>query len=330
MHHIASDGWSVGVLMRDLADAYAARRAGGAPQWPELPVQYVDYALWQRSLLGGHIADAAREQQMDYWASALTGLPGQLDLPLARRGPVGLSRRGAVTTLDVDANSHAGLLRLAREHHVTLFMVMQAVFAVLLSRSGAGADIPIGTPVADRTDEAVHELVGFFLNTLVLRTDVSGNPCFAELLDRVRETDLAAYAHQDVPFDHLVEVLNPARSAARHPLFQVMLVCDDVTGATAWQLPGLDARAEPVDLEAAKFDLTLSYRQRHATDGAPSGISLVFEYSLDVFDAAAIDILAARLTLLLQQVIEDPDRKVAALDVMTAAERQRLLAEWNS
>jgi amino acid adenylation domain-containing protein len=206
-------------------------------------------------------------------------------------------------------------------------MVLHAGLAALLSRMGAGTDIPLGAPVAGRTDEAVHDLVGFFVNTLVLRADLSGEPSFAQLLDRVRETVLAAQGRQDVPFERLVEVLNPARSPARHPLFQVMLADQDV-GAVDWQLPGLRVQTEPVPDVAAKFDLTLAFQQNRDADGAPAGIDASFEYPEDLFDQATVEALATRLTRLLRQVAAGPDRPVSDLDLLTTAER-RVLAEWN-
>ena len=221
-HHIASDGWSMDVLMRDLATAYDARRAGRRPRWTGLPVQYADYSLWQRVLLG-----ADKDRQASYWTSALASLPEQLELPSDRSRPADPSYRGGAVSLHLDAGLHRRLLGLARDHQVTLFMVVHAALAALLARSGAGTDIPVGAAVAGRTDEAAGDLVGFFVNTLVLRVDVAGDPGFAELLNRVRDTDLGAYAHSDLPFERVVELVNPVRSAARHPLFQVMLVSDD-------------------------------------------------------------------------------------------------------
>ena len=207
-------------------------------------------------------------------------------------------------------------------------MVVLAGLAAVLSRMGAGTDIPVGAPVAGRTDEAVHDLVGFFVNTLVLRADVSGDPSFAGLVGRVRETVLAAQARQDVPFERLVEVLNPARSAARHPLFQVMLADEDV-GAVEWQLPGLRVRPEPVPAGAAPFDLTLAFRQDRGAGGAPAGISATFEYAADLFDQPTIEALAARLTRLLRQAADAPARPLSTLGILTPAERRKLLHDWN-
>ncbi len=334
-HHIASDGWSMQVMMADLAAAYAARMAGRAPGWAELPVQYADYALWQRELLGnagGAGGDAGDggvlAGQVEYWQRALAGLPEELVLPVDRARPAEPSQRGGEYHWQLaDAGLHQVLAGLAREHQATVFMVLHAALAALLSRMGAGTDIPVGVPVAGRTDEAVHGLVGFFVNTLVLRADVSGDPSFAELTGRVRETVLSAQARQDVPFERLVEVLNPVRSPSRHPLFQVMLADQDV-GAVDWELPGLDIGPEPVPAVAAKFDLTLAFAQDRDGGGAPAGISASFEYAADLFDQATIEALAARLTRLLRQAAASPASPVSKLDLLTTAERQ-VLAGWN-
>ena len=328
-HHIASDGWSMQVLMADLAAAYQARRDGRAPGWAPLPVQYADYTLWQRDLLGGDGDGGVLAGQTGYWRQALAGLPEELTLPFDRPRPAQLSRRGGKIRWQLaDPALHAALADLAREHQATVFMTLHAGLAALLSRLGAGTDIPLGAPAAGRTDEAVHDLVGFFVNTLVLRADLSGDPGFAELLGRVRETVLSAQARQDVPFERLVEVLNPARSEARHPLFQVMIGDEDIA-AVGWQLPGLQITAEPVPDVAAKFDLTLGFRQHHDTSGTPAGIDAHFEYAEDLFDPATVQALAARLTRLLRQAARDPGRRISQLAVLTAAERRRLLRDWN-
>src|ERR1022692_3972205 len=329
-HHIASDGWSMQILMADLAAAYAARRDSRAPGWADLPVQYADYALWQRELLGSDQDPASiMSGQVQYWQQALAGLPEELALLSDRPRPAEPSQAGGgVRGPLADAGLHKVRDGLAREHHASVFMIMLAGLAALLSRMGAGTDIPLGAPVAGRTDEAVHDLVGFFVNTLVLRTDVSGDPSYAQLLDRVKDVVLAAQARQDVPFERLVEVLNPVRSPARHPLFQVVLADQDVTAA-GWQLPGLVVTGEPVPVVDAKFDLTLGFRQDRDSEGAPAGISAVFEYARDLFDHATVQALAARLTRLLRQAAAAPGQPLRTLDILTTAER-RALQEWNS
>ncbi|MEV6623800.1 amino acid adenylation domain-containing protein [Amycolatopsis sp. NPDC051106] len=329
-HHIASDGWSLGVLLRDLGQAYEARLAGHRPEWTDLPVQYADYTLWQQGLLGEDQDDGSvLARQVAYWESTLADLPEQLDLPFDRSRPAHPSHRGGHVDVDVDAGLHGRLVELAREHQVTVFMVLQAGLAVLLSRSGAGTDIPIGVPVAGRGgDEALHQLVGFFVNTLVLRTDLSGDPSFAELLRRVRDRDLAAYAHQDVPFERLVEVLNPVRSAAHHPLFQVMLASDEET-RREWAVPGLRAQDLELAGSSAKFDLTLTFRSRHEPDGAPGGIGLALEYAADLFDHGTVHALAGRLIALLGQFTADPGLRVGDADLLTATERNLVVSRWN-
>ncbi|MDL4774583.1 non-ribosomal peptide synthetase [Actinomadura xylanilytica] len=308
LHHIAGDGWSMEPLARDVVTAYLARRDGAAPDWAPLPVQYADYAVWQRDLLGS--ADdpgSLAARQLAYWTGALAGLPDQIALPADRQRPDRASYRGGQVAFEVPAELYEGLAGLARDHQVSVFMVLQAALAALLTRLGAGTDVPIGTPVAGRTDEALDDLVGVFVNTLVLRTDTSGDPAFAELLARVRETDLAAYAHQDVPFERLVDAVNPARSLARHPLFQVMLTLQNGPEAVV-ELPGLTVAVEPVDAGVAKFDLEFMLERRR--DGAP-GLTGTLEYALDLFDRGT----AGRLAGWYLRVLEAAVRSAAAVTV---------------
>jgi nonribosomal peptide synthetase DhbF len=329
-HHIASDGWSMQVLIADLAAAYTARAAGQAPDLPDLPVQYADYALWQRDLLGSD-QDAASimSRQVRYWRETLTGLPEELNLPARRPRGTEPPRHGAEVRWQLAGPGlHQALDTLAREHHATVFMVLLAGLAALLSRLGAGTDIPIGAPVAGRTDEALDHLVGFFVNTLVLRTDLTGDPTFADLLDQARDVVLAAQARQDVPFERLVEALNPVRHPARHPLIQVLLADQDIAAAT-WHLPGLTVHGQPVPPGSAKFDLTLAFAQEHDPDGAAAGITAALHYPPELFDQVSIEALAPRLTQLLSHATATPRQPISALDILTTTE-QRHLAEWNA
>nr|WP_267480536.1 amino acid adenylation domain-containing protein [Roseibium aggregatum] len=329
LHHIASDGWSFAPFCRDLSAAYAARCRGASPDWPPLPVQYADYTLWQRELLGEEEdPDSVIAGQLDYWQGALANLPEQLDLPVDRPRPMVASHRGEHLAFAIDAALHGKLQELARKTHASLFMVLQAGLAALLSRLGAGTDIPIGSPVAGRTDDALDDLIGFFVNTLVLRTDTSGNPSFRELLARVRDVDLAAYAHQDLPFERLVEVLNPARSLDRHPLFQVMLVLqNNVTPRL--DLPGIDIGIEPVSTSTAKFDLSFSIGERRSKDGTPQGLTGYLEYACDLFDRGSAQALLTRLVRVYESMAADPDQAIGSIDLLSEAERHRILVEWN-
>ncbi|WP_327675288.1 non-ribosomal peptide synthetase [Kitasatospora sp. NBC_00458] len=327
MHHIASDGWSLRPLFRDLAEAYTARLGGERPVQDPLPVQYADYTLWQYRLLGSDTdPQSPLSRQLAHWREALAGLPDELPLPLDRPRPPVATHRGDVVPLELDAALHARLAALAAEHGVTLFMVLQAAYATLLHRFGAGDDLPIGTPLAGRLDPALDELVGFFANTLVLRTDLAGRPTFAELLARVREADLAAYAHQDVPFERLVEELNPARTLARHPLFQVMIAFDNTAGGGP-EFPGTRTAYEPLGLPTTAFDLTLNLSERHHPDGTPAGLEGGLEFATDLFDPATAERLATALTAVLAQAADHPDRPVAEFDVLGAAGRAAL-ADW--
>ncbi|MGW0853449.1 amino acid adenylation domain-containing protein, partial [Streptomyces sp. NPDC002624] len=325
MHHIVGDGWSMGPLARDLAAAYTTRQSGGAPEWPPLPVTYADYTLWQHEILGDeNDADSLFSRQVAYWKRTLAGMPDQLQLPADRPRPAVMSYGGKVLELRIDAGLHARLAELARRSGATLFMVLQAGLAALYTRLGAGTDIPIGSPIAGRTDEALDDLVGFFVNTLVLRTDTSGDPSFGELLGRVRETALSAYAHQDVPFEHLVEALNPSRSLSHHPLFQTGLVVQNAPGG-GFDIPGLRVSAMPVLTGTARLDLTFGFAEEYGPDGEPAGLSGAVEYSTDLFDRATVEALATRWTKLLAEVVAAPERPIGAIDLLSAEERGDLL-----
>ncbi|MFE4520364.1 condensation domain-containing protein, partial [Kitasatospora sp. NPDC056783] len=327
-HHIATDGHSVAPLLRDLAEAYRARRAGDSPDWRPLPVQYADYTLWQHELLGtDERPSALLSEQLAYWSEALTDLPEELTLPFDRLRPAAPSRRGATVELRMDAELHASLVELAQHSRASVFMVMQAALATTLGRIGAGSDLPIGTVVAGRTDEALDHLVGFFVNTLVLRTDISGDPSFRELVERVRLTTLAAFEHQDVPFERLVELLNPVRSTARHPLCQVMLTSGGEAVETGFA--GLPGRVEQLESGLAKFDLTFAFGESFDAAGDPAGLGLTVEYAVDLFDRATAEATAARFERALRAVLADPDQPVGRVEVLAPEERHRLLTEWN-
>ena len=329
LHHIAGDGWSFAPLWRDLARAYEAQYGGMAPDWPALPVQYADYTLWQHQLLGrDDDRDSVIAHQLAFWTKALSDLPDQIDLPSDRVRPAVASHRGDCVALSIGADLHRGLLALAHDGQASLFMVLQAGLAALLTRLGAGTDIPIGSPIAGRTDDALDDLVGFFVNTLVLRNDTSGNPSFRDLIARVRSTSLAAYSHQDLPFERLVEVLNPARSLARHPLFQVMLAFEN-NARVSFELPNLTTTLEAIDTATAKFDLSLDLGERRSPDGSPQGIDGALEYSTNLFDRPSAETIAGRLIRLLEAVIAAPDQPIGCLDILSAAERHTILREWN-
>ncbi|HEX2133792.1 MAG TPA: amino acid adenylation domain-containing protein [Actinophytocola sp.] len=331
MHHIASDGGSARPLAADLAAAYTARLAGQAPQWTPLPVQYADYTLWQREVLGDESedADSPIATQLAYWREALAGLPEGIELPTDRPRPAVSDFVGDTVDLEIGADLHARLEELAGEQSVSLAMVVQAGLAALLSRLGAGTDIPIGSPVAGRTNEALDELVGFFVNTLVLRTDTSGDPSFLDLLTRVRETNLAAFANQDVPFERLVEELNPPRSLSRHPLFQVVLSFQN-HDAIGFDLPGLKIKPVPATTGGAKVDLSVKLGERRAADGTPAGLGGVLEFRTDLFDRDSVARIGARLVRLLHAVAADPARPLGDAELVDAAERATMLVEWNA
>ncbi|MEV7495407.1 amino acid adenylation domain-containing protein [Streptomyces anulatus] len=325
LHHIAGDGASTTPLTRDLATAYAARAEGRAPDFVPLGGQYVDHAARLQRLLGTPAEPTPlAEAQLAHWRDALTGLPDQLELPGDRPRPPVATSAGDTVPFALDATAHEALRRLARAHGATVFMTVQAGLAALLTRHGCGTDIPIGTPVAGRDDDATAGLVGFFTNTVVLRTDTSGDPAFGDLLDRVRAVTLAAYEHDALPFDHLVEALNPPRSLARHPLFQTMLAWQSLADGPVSLGPDTTARLTAVPSGTAKFDLTLN-----AGELPGGGIGGFLEFRTDLFDRSTAQALADRLSRLLTEAAERPGTPVGLLPVLGEDEVHRAVVGAN-
>ncbi|TVZ80783.1 non-ribosomal peptide synthetase component F, partial [Streptomyces sp. BK340] len=346
IHHIAGDGASLAPLARDVSVAYRARVAGRAPQWTELPVQYADYTLWQREELGD-LADpeSLLSVQAAYWREELAGVSKPLPLPLDRPRPEVASHRGGSVEIGLSAGTRTRVEAMARAHGATVSMVFQAALTVLLHRMGSGDDVTVGSPIAGRTDEALHDLVGFFVNSWVLRVRLSTESSFERVLEQVRQKALAAYENQDVPFERLLELLRPERSAAHHPLFQVVL---------AWQnnqppeldMPGLTVSMEPIPTGSAKFDLFFNL----APDESDGSVKGEIEYATDLFDRSTVERIAARFVRVVEQVVADPGITVGAVDVpavterehtvaaapreaagrpLDAEERHRILVEWN-
>ncbi|HLG54210.1 MAG TPA: amino acid adenylation domain-containing protein, partial [Vicinamibacterales bacterium] len=330
LHHVAGDAWSVGPLLRDLGEAYAARLAGAAPSWTPLPVQYADYALWQQAALGNeNDPHSELSRQVAFWQQTLDGIPEVLSLPTDYPRPAVASSLGDVVPVHVDARLHAGLLRIARESHSTLFMVLETALAALLTRMGAGTDLPIGAPFAGRPDRALEDLVGFFVNTLVVRTDSSGNPSMRTLLVRVRQAALDAYAHQDLPFERLVEVLNPRRSEGHHPLFQVVMAIQNApVSPPNW--PGLRMHAHSIETRTARFDLGFSVHEVRGGDGTPGGISGLLEYRTDLFTQGTASSLVARLIRVLGAMVTDLGQPLSTIEILSSEERQQLLETWST
>ncbi|VEG45704.1 linear gramicidin synthetase subunit D [Mycolicibacterium flavescens] len=330
VHHIAADGWSLAPLVADLRVAYASRCAGRVPDWAPLPVQYVDYTLWQRTILGDlDDPDSRISAQLAYWKQTLADLPERLQLPTDRPYPPVADQKGASVAVAWPVDLQQQIDRVAREHNVTTFMVVQAGLAMLLSQLSASTDVAIGFPIAGRTDSALDEVVGFFVNTLVLRVDLSGDPTVAQLLAQVRQRSLAAYEHQDVPFEVLVERVNPARSLTHHPLVQVALAWQNFAGldhGTSLELSLGQARAStlPVDTRTARMDLMFSLAERFGPDGERAGIGGTVEFRTDVYDTATIESLIGRLMRVLAAMSAEPARASSSIDVLDADERARL------
>jgi amino acid adenylation domain-containing protein len=317
IHHIVSDGWSLGVLWRELAELYAGYARGAVPALPELPIQYADYALWQRERLSG----AVLERELGYWRERLAGFV-PLELPTDRARPAVQSYRGGVERFELGEALTRSLKELARAQGVTLYMVLLAAFASLLGRYGGQDDVVLGSAIAGRNRRELEGLIGFFVNTLVLRVDLSGEPTFRDLLGRVWEVALGAYEHQELPFEKLVEELAPERDLSRNPLVQVLLVLQNAPGSRL-ALPGLQVESVPLESDAAKFDLAVSLRE------VDSRLEGSVSYARDLFDAATIERLAGHFCRLIEDAATHPDRRVWELELLGESERKRMLEDWS-
>ncbi|MEM7132270.1 MAG: amino acid adenylation domain-containing protein [Chloroflexota bacterium] len=322
VHHIISDGWSVRVLVEELAHAYCAYAAGQEPKLPDLSIQYADFAVWQRAYLSG----AELERQLSFWREHLRGAPALLELPTGRPRPPVQSYRGAHYLFELSADLTAKLNQLAQEYDATLFMVLLAAYNLLLARYSRQQEIVVGTPIANRNHADIEGLIGFFVNTLVLRTQLEGNPSFTKLLHQVRQTALNTYEHQDLPFEQLVEELNLERTLSYSPLFQAMLVLQNADEGS-FDLPGLTATLQPPDFPYAKFDLTLSVMERE--NGDEAGSLGMFEYATDLFDKATIVRMASHFTMLLEGIVKEPEAPIYQLSMLTKAEYHQITHEWN-
>jgi aspartate racemase len=318
MHHIVSDGWSVGILLRELAECYTSLCGGQKPELPELPIQYADYVLWERDTM----RDAAIEKPLAYWREQLGGTLPVLELPFDRPRLAAAMSRGASQTVQLAKPLMQALKSLGQQEGATLFMTLLAAFQVLLHRWTGQEDIVVGSVVAGRRKVELERLIGFFVNTLVFRGDLTGNPTFRELLGRVREMSLRALANQDLPFEQLVQELRPDRAVSRNPLFQVMFVLQNAPMPPA-ELPRLTLEPIEVNTGTAKFDLTLSMIE------TPQGLRAALEYNADLFEPATIGRLLGCFVTLLESIATQPDQRIAGLALLTPAERHALLSGFN-
>ena len=319
MHHIISDGWSLGILLKELTEFYKDFCTGKHPILPSLPVQYADFAVWQRQWLTGGIL----ETQLRYWKEQLSNAPDLLELPTDKPRPAVQTFRGGYYHAVLPLELSTELTALSKRVGVTLFMTLLAAFQTFLYRLSRQDNIVVGTPVAGRNRQEIQGLIGFFVNTLVLRTDLSSTPSFEELLGRVREVTLGAYTHQDLPFEQLVEALHPTRDLSYTPLFQVMFSLDDALVSDV-ELPELSVNSYPVELGTAKFDLTLSM------ENTASGLVGVWEYNADLFNETTIAQMVRYFQTLLEAIAANPNQPISELPLLTEQERCQLLVEWNN
>src|SRR2546422_5599363 len=318
MTQTISDGWSMGILVREMAPIYQATAAEKPIDLPELPIQYADFARWQRQWLQGEVL----EDQSSYWQQQLAGAPSVLDLPIARPRPATQTTHGSHITKTLSPELSRALVELSNREGVTLFMTLLAAFQTLLYRYSGQQDVVVGSPIAGRNRAETEDLIGFFVNSLPLRTNLSGNPPFRELLRRVRETALGAYAHQDLPFEKIVEDVQPQRSLSYAPIFQVMLALQNEP-TPGFSLPGLSVTPVKRESDTAKFDLTLFVTETEA------GLVCWLEYNTDLFEENTVRQLLEHFEMLLRGVAATPERRIAELPMLKETERQQLLVEWN-
>lgn len=319
MHHIISDGWSMGVFIREIAVHYDAFSQGKSAPLPELPIQYADFAQWQQEWLTGDVL----EEQIDYWRNQLQDVPPVLELPLDQPRPAIQSARGATETVSFPAELLDSLKQLSRQQDVTLFMTLLAAFQTLLYRYSGQTQISVGSPIANRTRAEIEGLIGFFVNTLVLNANLEADPTFTALLKQVKEVTLGAYAHQDVPFEKIVEALQPERNMSHTPLFQVMFVLQNTPMQVDMELPDVRLSSLDVDAGTSTFDLTLLMVE----DGA--GLEATIEYNTDIFNAATIRRMLSHFQTLLKNLVANPSLRVSRFALANPAEIQKMLEEWN-
>ena len=317
-HHIVADGWSIGILLRELGELYRTSSANEAPSLAPLPIQFADFALWQRQQLQGE----ALETQIAFWRRYLEGAPDSVALPTDRTRPPLPSYRGAMHTVCLPEGLTGELKALGRRENVTLFMTLLAAFKVLLARYSGQDDLVVGSPIAGRNRVDLEGLIGFFVNTLALRTDLSGDPTFRELLGRIRESTLDAFAHKDLPLAKLVEELKPGRSSNQTPLFQVLFALEYLE-TPSLRLPGLVFEPMEFDFNWAKFDLSLTVSERSG------GLRASFNYDTDLFDEGTIRRMAGHYQRLLEGIVADPGQPISQLPLLTEDERHQMLVEWN-
>ncbi|MDZ7400721.1 MAG: condensation domain-containing protein, partial [candidate division KSB1 bacterium] len=318
MHHIISDGWSIGVLIKEFVSLYHAFSAGKPSPLDELPIQYADFAVWQKSWLQGELL----ENQIAYWKKQLAGAPPILDLPTDHPRPPYVTYRGAHQAFIFPKTILEGLKALSKQMNVTLFTTLLTAFKVLLYRYSRQEDISVGTPIANRTRAELEDLIGFFVNTLVMRSDLSGNPSFRELVKRVNDMALEAYAHQDVPFEMLVSELHPERDMSHTPFFQVMFALQEAQ-QEALQTPELKISLIETESGTAKFDIIMFAEERK------DGLRIALEYNIDLFNHDTIARMAGHFQNLLQGIVKNPDQSIDELPLMTAEEERKVVVEWN-